>query len=372
MNIKIEREILLATLTRTQGIVDKRQPLAAILTNVLLSAESGELTAIATDLEVSLRQSCSATVSESGKICVSARTLFEIIRAASSDQITLHELENQGLEVTYGRSNFKLLGIDPEDHPGMPQPEAAKGKSSQIKIAAAQLAEMIRKTVFAVSSDDSRANLAGVFLDKTDDGQGVRMVATDGHRLAIIERKSQSGTVDTGVILPRKGVTELAKLLQDRDETVTLSITASDAIVEMGDCTISMRLVEGTFPDYKQVIPKESPNVVRGERDDFLQSLRRVSILSGERARGVRFALEPGSVTITANNPDIGEAREQLEVEYNGQEIEIGFNARYVLDVLTVLAESSHVELCLNDQLSPGLLRTDDPNYSYVVMPMRI
>jgi len=372
MNVKIQRDTFLALLSRAQGVVDKRQPLAAILTNVLLSAENGELIAIATDLEVSLRQSCSATVSTTGKVCVSARTVFEIVRAASSDEIILHGLKNQGLEVVYGRSNFKLLGIDPADHPGMPQSESATDESTHIRIPATDLAEMIRKTVFAVSSDDSRTNLTGVFLDKTDEDSDIRMVATDGHRLAIIERTTQSGSMTSGVILPRKGVTELAKLLQDRDEVVTVSVTASEAVVELTDCTISMRLVEGTFPDYKQVLPKESPNVVSGKRDEFLQSLRRVSILSGERAHGVRFALQSGSVTITANNPDAGEAHEQLEAEYDGQELEIGFNARYVLDVLNVLAEGERVQLCLNDHLSPGLVRSNDPSYSYVVMPMRI
>ncbi len=371
MNIQLDREILLTVLGRSQGVVDKRQPMA-ILTNVLLTAVTGELKIIATDLEVSLEQACPAKVKDAGQVAVSARKLFEIVRESSSDKITLKALDNKGLEVSYGRSDFKLLGIDPADHPGMPDSTAGAKNTEIISLPVAELSEMIRKTVFAVSTDDTRSNLAGVYLDKTDKGNGVRMVATDGHRLAVIERKLSSGAIGGGVILPRKGVSELAKLLVDQDGDVTITLTGSEAIATVGDCTISMRLVEGTFPDYKQVVPKDSPKVVTAERDELLQSLRRVSILSSERARGVKFTIKSGLVTVSANNPDIGEASEELVADYSGDDLEIGFNARYVIDVLGVLPEHARVELCLNDQMSPGVVRGDDRDYRYVVMPMRI
>ncbi len=369
MNIEVGREQILRALGRAQGVVDRRQPMA-ILTNLLLEANNG-LSVIATDLEVSLKQTCEATVSEGGQAAVSARKLFEIVRESSSDTIALKSLDNRGLEVSYGRSNFKLLGIDPADHPGMPKSDAGD-TGAEIQVTAEDLAEMIRKTIFAVSSDDTRSNLAGVYLDSGDDGTRLRMVATDGHRLAVVERAASGEAVQEGVILPRKGLAELAKLLQDQEGLVKLSISGSEASVEVGDCLLGMRLVEGTYPDYRQVLPDATPKQIQTGRDELLQSLRRVSILSSERVRGVRVALSPGSVTISANNPDMGEASEDLEAGYEGDELEVGFNARYVIEVLTVLPEGSNVTLGFNDQLSPCLVSGEDGGYRYVVMPMRI
>lgn len=370
MNIEVDREGFLRVLGRVQGVVDRRQPMA-VLTNVLLDAGARDLSVTATDLEVSLQQSCEASVGKSGRSAVSARKLFEIVRESSSDVIALKGLDNHWLEISYGRSNFKLLGIDPDDHPGMPA--ASTGAASpSIETSAEDLAEMIRKTVFAVSTDDTRSNLAGVYVERTEEAGILRMVATDGHRLAVIERPVSGGRLENGVILPRKGLAELAKLLADHTGAVSLSMQGNEAVVNVGDALLSMRLVEGSFPDYRQVIPKEMPKMVVATRDELLQSLRRVSILSSERARGVRFTLRPGLVRVSANNPDIGEASEEFAADYDGAELEVGFNARYVTDVLAVLPEGSRVEIGFSDQLSPGVIQGEDSGYRYVVMPMRI
>jgi len=344
----------------------------AILTNLVIQTGNGEVGIVATDLEVSLKQSCSATITEPGSVALSARKIFEIVRESGSPEVTVRSLDNHWVSVSYGRSSFRLMGIDPADHPGMPSAGNGGDEVPSFEMDASELAEMIGKTVFAVSHDDTRSNLAGVHLDTGSKKGSLRMVATDGHRLAMIDRKVSGGGLKEGVILPRKGLAEVLKVLPEITGTVTLRVAQSEAIIELPGCTLSMRLVEGTFPDYKQVVPNDSPNILQLDRDALLQTVRRVSLLSSESARGIRFGLTPGRLEISANNPDVGEASEDLEVEYTGPEIGVGFNARYLLEVLQVLPESSKVELGLGDQLSPGVIRGADQSYSYVVMPMRI
>lgn len=370
MDVTIEREALLRILSRSQGVVDKRHSMA-VLTNALIEADAKSLSLVATDLEVSLKQTADAKVKTPGTAAASARTLFEIIRESTSDTIRLSSLENQWLRVSYGKSDFKLMGIDPAEYPGMPEPGANGTKATAIDLAPADFTDMIRKTAFAVSTDDTRSNLAGIFLTKGDKKNTLRMVATDGHRLAMIDRPV-SATLSEGVILPRKGLTEAGKLLGEESDKVTLTITGSEAAVTVGDTLLSMRLVEGKFPDYKKVVPEDVSKNVGANRDLLLHTLKRVSILSSERARGVRFALGDGTLEISANNPDMGEASEEIPVAYEGPKLEVGFNARYLIDVLQVLPEGSEVTLGLGDELSPGVLSGGDSSYTYVVMPLRI
>jgi DNA polymerase-3 subunit beta len=371
MNITVDREAFARTLARAQGVVDKRHALA-MLTNILLEASEKAINVIATDLEVSLQQTLDAKVSKTGRAATSARTLFEIIRESPTEQVTLKTLDNQWLEVVYGKSRFKLMGVDPDDHPGMPQVGGNGAKAGSLEIESGDLTEMIRKTVFAVSADDTRSNLSGVFLTKGSKKGVLRMVATDGHRLALIDRPVAGSGFPDGSILPRKGLTELGKLLGESTDKIKLSVAGSECVAQLGDSTLSMRLVEGKFPDYQKVIPEEPARVVRMERDTLLQTLRRVSIMASERARSVRLSLEKGRLEISASNPDMGEAREEVVVEYAGEKLEVGFNAKYLIDVLAVLPEGSDVELGLTDELSPGVVRGGDSGYTYVVMPLRI
>jgi len=371
MNVTIEREAILRILSRTQGVVDKRHSMA-VLTNALVEAKDNQIHVVATDLEVSLRQSCTAKVATAGRAAASARTLFEIVRESTAEEISIETLDNQWIGVSYGTSNFKLMGINPDEHPGMPAASGNGAKKVSLELDVGDFSEMIRKTVFAVSSDDTRSNLAGVYLDAAPTKGSLRMVATDGHRLALIDRAAGGATPTEGVILPRKGLAEVGKMLADETGAVTLSLIGNEAMIEIGDSLLSMRLVEGSFPEYQKVVPESTEHDIRLDRDTLLHTLRRVSILSSERARGVRFKLSPGTLEISANNPDMGEASEQLPIEYGGGEMEVGFNARYLIDVLGVTTEGSEIELGLGDELSPGLIRSDDKGYCYVVMPMRI
>ncbi len=371
MNVTIEREAILRILGRTQGVVDKRHSMA-VLTNALVEVHDKEISIVATDLEVSLKQTAPAQVGEPGKAAASARTLFEIVRESSADEIRLRTLDNQWVEVSYGKSNFKLMGIDPEEYPGMPKAGANGAQSATFEVAAGDLGEMVRKTIFAVSADDTRSNLAGVYITKSKKKNQIRMVATDGHRLAVIDRPITGTLPENGAILPRKGLAEIGKMLGEETGKVGITVSGNEAMITVGDSVLSMRLVEGSFPDYQKVIPKETPNRMTVSRDDFLHTLRRVSILSSERARGVRFRLSEGTLELSANNPDMGEAKEELAVDYGGAEMEIGFNAKYLIDVLGVLPEGGNVEIGFGDELSPGVLSGDDAGYRYVVMPMRI
>ncbi|HEY2772913.1 MAG TPA: DNA polymerase III subunit beta [Candidatus Binatia bacterium] len=371
MNITVGSEDFLRILGRTQGVVDRRHSMA-ILTNLVIEAGTGEISIVATDLEVSLRQALAAKVGEAGHVALSARKLFEIVRESKSEEVTVRSLDSHWVGVSYGRSNFRLMGIDASEHPGMPTPGAAAEVNAAFELEAEELAEIIEKTLFAVSHDDTRSNLAGVHLDSGSKKGAIRLVATDGHRLAVVDRKVKGTSPKQGVILPRKGLSEVVKVLPEVTGTVAVRIVGNEAVIDLPGLTLSMRLVEGTFPDYKQVVPKESGNALQVDRDALLATVRRVSLLSNEKARGIRLGLSPGRLEISANNPDIGEASEDLEVEYAGADLEIGFNARYILEVLQVLPENSKVEIGLGDHLSPGVIKGSDPGYSYVVMPMRI
>ncbi|RMF19962.1 MAG: DNA polymerase III subunit beta [Deltaproteobacteria bacterium] len=368
MDVTVEREVLYRALGRVQSVVDKRHSMS-ILTNALIYAEGNQLSIVGSDLEVSLEQHIAAAVKNTGRCAVSARPLFEIVREAPEGEIHLETTDNHWLSVSYGNSKFRLMGVDPSEYPGMPKADDA---SDTISIDGGELADMIRKTLFSVSTDDTRSNLTGVYLDRGAGEGTIRFVATDGHRLAMIDRAAEGCPPETGAILPRKGLGELGKLLAEVTGKVTLRAGASEAVVEVDDAVLSMRLVEGRFPDYQKVVPEKAGSVLSASRDSLLQTLRRVSILSSERARGVRFAVCGGTLSISANNPDLGEASEQLEVDYSGDDIEVGFNSRYLLDVLGVLPEESTVRIELGDEFSPGVVRGDDEGYRYVVMPMRI
>jgi len=266
-----------------------------------------------------------------------------------------------------------MLSIDPKDFPSIPAatPAAKKG-TVMMRLASDALAEMIEKTLFAVSTDETRLSLGGVFIE-TIEKSHVRMVATDGHRLALVEREEAGAEIRPGVILPRKGLVEARRLLEGSEGELSFSIGGNLARIERDGVELFMRLIEGEFPDYRQVIPKESKRHVRVNSQELLGALRRVAILSSERARGVKLRLENGLLEVATTNPDIGEAREEIEADYAGDEFAIGFNARYLLDVLSLGGVAGTIEIGLTDEVSPGILRMqEDESYSYVVMPMRL
>jgi len=370
MEIKVKREHLLRGLYLVQGVVERRSP-QPILAHVLIEQEESGVALTATDLEIGLRGHVEASVKKSGPITVNARKLYEIVREVGGDEIVLKASTGGWVEVLAGRSKFKVVSLDPKEFPELPFGTPAKGNA--IRVAAGTLREMIDRTIFSVSTDETRFTLSGVYVETSDKG-ALRMVATDGHRLAMIDRSLSGAKLAKGVILPRKGLVELRKLLEDTEiAEVVMTIGDRDARFQAGPVALFMRLVEGEFPDYRQVVPKESRVRASLGRDEFLAALRRTALLASERSHGVKLALQAGTLSLSASNPEQGEASEDLEVSYQGQPVSVGFNARYLIEVLNVHAAGDSIELGLTDEVGPGVVHgSQDPTYTYVLMPMRL
>lgn len=380
MGLVIDRTALQTALAMVQGIVERRTTVP-ILGHVLLEPKSGSLRLSATDLEVGICTEVAARTANDKSITLNARKLFEIVREAEGDEVKLDTLDNDWVELKCGRAKFKMMGLDPRSFPAMPSQSVAKAENAAAKkvlkaelgIAASVLASMIDKTIFSVSPDEARYNLSGVYLEAAGPG-GVRMVATDGHRLSMVEREAPGFSMEGGAIIPRKGLQELRKILdQTGDQDVKLSLDGQLAYMKRGSTEVSMRLVEGEFPDYRGVIPKESKHAIQVDRDAIFAAIKRVAIFSNERYHGVKFALASGSLTVSSTSPEMGEASESLDVDFRGEEFAIGFNANYLRDVLGIISSGNKVELGLSDDVSPGVVRTEaDTKFTYVVMPMRL
>jgi DNA polymerase III subunit beta len=377
MGLVIERASLLQSLSLMQGIVERRTTVP-ILGHVLIEPDAGALALSATDLEVGIRTQVTCNGKEKS-LTLNARKLFEIVREAAGEEVSLTSLDNDWVEIKCGRAKFKMMGLDPRSFPAMPSQNAKEGApagkkalKAELKVPTQVLAEMIDKTIFAVSPDEARYNLNGVFIEA---GSGTaRMVATDSHRLAMVEREVPGFKMDGGAIIPRKGVAELRKILDSGGEgEVSLSLEGQLAYLKRGATEVSMRLVEGEFPDYRGVIPKSSKYKVAVDRDGLLAAIKRAAIFSSERYHGVKFSLSPGTLTVSSTSPETGEASETLDIDFKGEEFSIGFNAGYVQQALGVLPQGSEVEFGLSDDVSAGvMLSPADSKYTYVVMPMRL
>lgn len=370
MDFTIERDELLHGLHLTQGIVERRTTIP-ILANVLLESSATGVVISATDQEVGVRRQCNADVKATGALTTAARKLYEIVRECPEGPLSIKSLENNWISVTSGKSRFKIVGLDPKEFPAMPAPRGNDDKA-RVTIPAAIFREMVARTIFAVSLDETRMNLSGIYLERPDAGS-IRAVATDGHRLSMITRPVEGVGQGEGVILPRKGVNEISKVLEGSDEDIVLTIQGGVAHTAQGGVELSMRLVEGEFPDYHQVVPKKSPRIMTVGIGELLSALRRVSVVSSERNRGIRLKIEAGKLEVSSMNPDFGEAVEEVSVDFDAEPVSIGFNARYLIDVLGVLPGEDKIEMSFNDDVSPGVIRTvGDADFLYVVMPMRL
>jgi DNA polymerase III subunit beta len=375
MELKIGVAELAKALGRSQGIVEKKSTMP-ILSHVLLEAKNGtDLVVSATDLDLAVSSDHKCEVLREGAVAVSARHLYDIVKALPEQTVTLKRAQNNYLEVRSGPSEFRIVGLPAEDFPALPKFD----KVPFADVEPAALLEMIERTFFAVSTDETRYNLNGVFFEPS--GETLRLVATDGHRLSLSERPmGASFGLKRGVILPKKGLAELKKLLGEATESgeekpeAKLGFVENSAIFRRPGVVLVMRLIEGLFPDYKQVIPKAGEKVVRLGRGRLLETLRRISLLSTDKAHAVKLELGKGSLKVLSQNPDLGEAKEEVPVDYAGEPLKIGFNARYLMEVLGVV-KSADVVLELADDLSPGVMKGGDDadaGFTAVVMPMRI
>lgn len=374
MKLSIQKNQLQRGLSRIQAIVEKRNSMP-ILANVLLQAEGkgekGSLELAATDLEVGIRGTHSANVEKPGGLTVSARKLYDIVRELPDETVHMAAMSNSYLELRCERARFTLAGTAPEEYPSLP--DFAPGRL--VTLQAAVLSTMIERTMYAASLDETRYNLNGVYFEVLSDEAKIRMVATDGHRLAVVDRVvgDQVAGLSSGLIIPRKGLAELKRLVDEEDaDEIEIGFEGNSGLARKGDVTLLMRLIEGEFPNYNQVIPKTTEHKITLSSETLLRALRRVVLLSAERSRAVKCEIESGCLTLSSSNPDLGEAQEELDVDYDGDAISIGFNAKYLIDAIGSLG-SKELQLGLSDGSSPVEIRpTDDAESLAVVMPMRL
>jgi DNA polymerase-3 subunit beta len=369
MEILVRRNDLVKELQLVQGIVERKNSIP-ILSNVLAEARTGELRISATDLDVSLRCGCAAQVVEEGAVTLGAKKLYEIVRSLPESDVSVKVEGDSWARIKCERVEFKMAGLPREDFPSIP--EARAGKAVDIPVGV--LRTLIQRTAFAITAEDARYYLAGALL--VLDKEAAAMVATDGHRLAWAQKTTSLKVAETTrVLVPRKAISELARLIEDMgaEEAVSFQQGEGHLIFAAGGRTLASKMVEAQFPAYEKVVAVTGDKKVAVGRDALQSAIRRVSLLSSERGRAVRLSLEDGRLEVSASSPDLGEARESMPLEYAGEGVEIGFNGQYLLEFLGVVG-TPEVALEVKDAESQGILRPvgeDGGDYRYVVMPMR-
>ena len=365
METRVARKDLLAELTPMQGVVERKSTIP-VLSHILLRAEGGALHLAATDLDVSLTASCEAEVKSEGAIAVQARKFIEIIRASSGDEVLLVQEDESQLRIEVARSRFKINGLSPEDFPTLPE----VGDDGRLSIPYEQLNSMISKVLFAVSTEESRFQLNGALM-KFGDGV-LSIVATDGYRLALVENDLDGAIEGEGVLVPRKALQELQRL--DGDGDLSFGRGEHHLSFRIGPRDLTCRILEGSFPDYDRVIAKDNDKTVLIDRAALNEAVQRVALLTGDRARAIRCEFGDDGLTVSAANPDLGEAVEELECSVDGGEVRIGINPDYLSNFLGVVG-TEKVKLELKDENTQCVgfpVEGGDRRYLCVVMPMRI
>ena len=372
MELVVRKNELLRELQLFQGIVERKNTIP-ILANVLLEAKGDEVRMLATDLEVALRSRCQASVAKGGSLTLPAKKLYEIVKALPETDVRIEEDKN-GVKVAADRFDSRMQTLPREDFPTLPE---ASG-SARASLSRASLREMVAKTQFAITGEDTRYFLNGaLFVLRAD---SMSLVATDGHRLALVtvKRDGKDNAIAAGEeikkILPKKTLLELGKLLTEGDGDILYESGENHLFFEVGGRVLVSRMIDGQFPAYERVIPKGNDKLIEFERERLTNAVKRVALLSNERSRAVKFEIDKGKVEVTSSSSEFGEAHEQLPVDYTAGAMTISFNAQYVLDFLNVV-ETDIVSLSLKDEVSQAVMKpvgADGYDYTYVIMPMRI
>lgn len=368
MNLTISKEQIIGGLQSVQNVVSTRTTLP-ILSNVLIRAEGNRVEFTATDLDVTISCAVEATVKKPGATTVPVKKIFSIVRELSNPELEIEVDEKNACSVQSGASYYKINGLSAEEFPPIQKFKETK----KIVIPQAKLKGMLKKTSFAISTDESRYVLNGIYISLKE--QKITMVATDGRRLALVDEEAEVPESSYGeFIVPTKAVNELGRLLQDKGE-VELKFTENQAAFLLKDekgfsVLLITKLVEGNYPNYRQVIPGEMKERVPIVREEFLHALKRAEIMTSEKSNSVKLSFSENNLAITANSPEVGEARESIAINYKGKEFAIAFNPTYVIEPLNAL-DNDEVFLELIDELSPGVLKINGP-FLYVVMPMRL
>lgn len=371
MRFTIERSALLSALSHVTNVVERRTTVP-ILSNVLIEARDGSVSFAATDLDIEIIDGATADVEVKGSLTAPAHTLYDIARKLpEGSQIKLESVGDGGrLSIVCGRSRYYLPILPSSDFPSLGHGDF--GKSFELDRPA--LAKLIDKTRFAISMEETRFYLNGIYLHGAvgPSGPCLRAVATDGHRLALSDYPMPEGANEiVGVIIPRKTIMELRRLLESDDEVVEISVSETKIRFSLGRATLTSKVIDGTFPDYDRVIPKENPHLMVVNNADFARAVDRVSTMAVERLRPIKLSLEKSAVNLTFSNPETGEAREEVEAVYDAEPIEIGFNAKYLMDIAAQVEKTA--EFYLRDSASPTLVRDgDDANSLFVLMPLRV
>jgi DNA polymerase-3 subunit beta len=367
MKVTIERSTLLKGLGHVQSVVERRNTIP-ILSNMLLEAQAdGALRLMATDLDLQVDESVPATVDQTGATTVSAHTLFDIVRKLpEGSQVEMTAADGK-MQVVAGRSRFNLSTLPRDDFPVIAEGELP----TRFELPAATLREIIEKARFAISSEETRYYLMGIFLHVIDDQ--LRAAATDGHRLARVTLPKPDGADGMpDVIIPRKAVNELYRLLEELEGTVEISLSPTKVRFGLGSAVLTSKLIDGTFPDYNRVIPTGNDKLLKLDPKSFLAGVDRVSTIASEKTRAVKMSVDRDKVTLSVTSPENGVATEEIPADYGADGIEVGFNARYLLDILGQI-EGDTVEMHLADAAGAALLRSNDKsNALYVLMPMRV
>jgi DNA polymerase III subunit beta len=368
MELVVRKNDLLRELQLFQGIVERKNTIP-ILANVLMDAKGDEVKFLATDLEVALRSRCSATVTKGGALTLPAKKLYEIVKSLPDTDIRITE-EKSGVRIAADRFDSRMQTLPREDFPTLPDSPGLPTAT----LASSALREMVAKTQFAITGEDTRFFLNGAqFLLKPE---SMSLVATDGHRLALVTVKRDGGQADddSKAILPKKTLSELARLVVESDGAVTYERGENHIFFEVGGRLLISRMIDGQFPAYERVIPKGNDKHIEFERDRLTNAVKRVALLSNERSRAVKFQIDKGKVDVTSSSPELGEAHESLPVDYTGSSMQICFNAQYVLDFLAAVT-TDVVALELKDEVSQAVMvpiGAEGYDYTYVIMPMRV
>ncbi len=375
MEITVTKEALNRALSLMQSVVAKKTTMP-ILSNVLLSATDGSVNVSATDLEITAVIRLEAKVKSKGSTTVNAKVLADIVRELPEGDITLKLTEGERLEIVCKKAKLRMIGISAEEYPSLP----GVVLEPRSKISSKQLLDMINKTLYAVSVDETRFNLNGVCFEILNSSKGkkgdasLQLVATDGHRLAMITRPAGTLDFQGRAIAPRKGLAEIKKIINpEEDVEIGLDIQEGFLVVESNDTKLSMRLVDGEFPNYEDVVPKKKGQIIKVNSEELAQALRRSALMVSDRGKCVKLEFGKNKLKISSSSPELGDAVEEIECHNEKDALSVGFNALYLLDFVSSVSEAQSVVLELNGELGAGRFYADkDESYNAIVMPMRL
>ena len=373
MKFTVQRNTFLEGIQKTLSIVEKKTTMP-ILNNILLRTGNNKITIVATDREIGLVADYSAEILEEGQVTVSARKLYEMIREIQGESVQFEANESHRVTVTCQKIIYKIPGLSADDFPSVIDDRTDVNFSSmQGKF----IEGLIRKTSFAMSGDEMRKNLNGVLVETLDDGgkNTLRMIATDGHRLAIASADIGEAALfklEKGIIIPRKGLNEIKRLIEDAPEEIFVGIRQGMCIVKTDSTMLRVSLVDAEYPDYRRVMPAEKGIVVQFEKDAILHALRRMSVISSERYSGVIIALSEGKMVLESTNPDVGEAKEEIEIAYHEKDISIGYNVKYLIDAMEVIDDET-VVFEIGVGMKPGVIKSaHNDEYVCIIMPLKV